>query len=346
VIKINEQDIPSHGSRFVNDGRPRKDHVWNNLGAIEFNELQLVEVIGGSRFGKAWSTVWRSTPVAVKVMTGSAQMQKVPRAVLEAFAAKNQPPRRHATSQYMFIYGGLFATAQSRHCHGISRERIVVGCHEADTETALQGSGTGRYIRRSVASHFVPTQSAPRGYSRSCSTGQRTASSERKSCVHVDSCRYLALGLSEMGCLYGMEYGLFAQWRTTHLTSGFLDESYDPKVCDFGLSRLQAAAGIMTGNCGTVQWMAPEVLANQKYNKKVDVFSYGIILWELLTRACPYEGVDAVQCALAVLNRAHRPSIPTWCPPILHALIRACLKTNPRERPTFAQIVVALVTMP
>lgn len=102
----------------------------------------------------------------------------------------------------------------------------------------------------------------------------------------------------------------------------------------------------MTGNCGTVQWMAPEVLANMSYNEKADVYSFGIICWELLSRQCPFEGMTAIQCALAVLNRNSRPDIPKWCPPSLHALIRSCIKKDPDERPTFEQVLLALDSMP
>lgn len=124
-----------------------------------------------------------------------------------------------------------------------------------------------------------------------------------------------------------------------------LDDSYTAKVCDFGLSRLKAQERSMTGNCGTVQWMAPEVLANMSYNEKADVYSYGIIVWELLSRECPYDGMSAIQCALAVLNRDKRPEIPKWCPPSLHALIKSCTKKDPNHRPSFVQILRALDAM-
>lgn len=51
-----------------------------------------------------------------------------------------------------------------------------------------------------------------------------------------------------------------------------LDESYTAKLADFGLSRLKAVRSGMTGNCGTVQWMAPEVLSNEDYAEPADVF--------------------------------------------------------------------------
>ena len=125
-----------------------------------------------------------------------------------------------------------------------------------------------------------------------------------------------------------------------------LDESYTAKVCDFGLSRLKAQESNMTGNCGTVQWMAPEVLSNENYNEKADVYSYGIICWELLTAECPFDGMAPIQCALAVLNRDQRPEIPKWCPPALQALIRSCVKKDPKLRPTFEQIIEKIDAMP
>lgn len=43
----------------------------------------------------------------------------------------------------------------------------------------------------------------------------------------------------------------------------------------------------MTGNIGTVSWIAPEVFAQRKYNERADVYSFGIVMWELITRQVP-----------------------------------------------------------
>jgi serine/threonine protein kinase len=65
-----------------------------------------------------------------------------------------------------------------------------------------------------------------------------------------------------------------------------IDDGFRPKIADFGWTRLKADE--MTGKIGTYQWMAPEVIKSQKYTEMADVFSFGIILWEIAAREPPY----------------------------------------------------------
>jgi len=118
-----------------------------------------------------------------------------------------------------------------------------------------------------------------------------------------------------------------------------LDGSYTVKLADFGLARLKAITNSMTGNCGTVQWMAPEVLGNQKYSESADVFSFAIVCWEMLSKVCPYEGMSQIQVAMAVLNHGLRPKIPGWCPDHFRQMIESCWKHDPAERPPFREIL-------
>lgn len=120
-----------------------------------------------------------------------------------------------------------------------------------------------------------------------------------------------------------------------------VDKNYNIKLSDFGLARVKAHVQTMTGNCGTVQWMAPEVLGNQKYTEKADVFSFGIVIWEIVTGECPYDGMSQIQAALGVLNRNLRPNIPRDCPPFFSRLMKACWNRQPELRPSFPHIVNA-----
>ncbi|KHN72667.1 Mitogen-activated protein kinase kinase kinase 7 [Toxocara canis] len=109
------------------------------------------------------------------------------------------------------------------------------------------------------------------------------------------------------------------------------------KVCDFGtVARLKAT---MTNNRGSAAWMAPEVFSGSKYNEKCDVYSFGIILWEMITRRKPFEDVDG--SALVILWKAFTDSRPppiANCPEVLMDLIVRCWHKNPNCRPTMREV--------
>ena len=66
---------------------------------------------------------------------------------------------------------------------------------------------------------------------------------------------------------------------------------------------------------GTPAWMAPEVLAHQRYSEKADVYSFGVVLWEMTARQIPYREMNGMQAAVSVMNRGLRPDIPAHTPP-------------------------------
>lgn len=127
-----------------------------------------------------------------------------------------------------------------------------------------------------------------------------------------------------------------------------LDKDFNCKVGDFGLTRISrgSAAVQMTGQCGTFQYMAVEVLANKPYSEKADVFSFGVLLWEMVARKLPYFGMQPMQVGIAVLQQGMRPPIPPKCPLPLAKLMQACWDNDPNRRPSFAQLVEALEAMP
>ncbi|XP_042413886.1 serine/threonine-protein kinase STY46-like isoform X5 [Zingiber officinale] len=120
-----------------------------------------------------------------------------------------------------------------------------------------------------------------------------------------------------------------------------IDSNFVVKVADFGVARIQNQGGVMTAETGTYRWMAPEVINHLPYDEKADVFSFGIVLWELTTSKIPYENMTPLQAALAV-RQGHRPEIPETTHPRLSDLMRRCWEGIPTERPTFSEIVVEL----
>ena len=119
-----------------------------------------------------------------------------------------------------------------------------------------------------------------------------------------------------------------------------IDKNLRTRICDFGFSRIESKEEVMTKNVGTPHWMAPELLTEAGgYDNKVDVYAYGIVLWEILTGRLPYQGMAQTQIIGAVLMNNARPMIPSNCPPDVEALITESWARDPAQRPTFADIV-------
>jgi serine/threonine protein kinase len=85
--------------------------------------------------------------------------------------------------------------------------------------------------------------------------------------------------------------------------------------------------------------MAPEVATSKPYNHKVDVYSFGIILWELMSYEKPFYGMNREQFYQKVVIRCERPIINKKWPEGLVSLMTKCWSFNPGMRPTFSQIV-------
>uniref|UniRef100_A0A0D9VBF9 non-specific serine/threonine protein kinase n=1 Tax=Leersia perrieri TaxID=77586 RepID=A0A0D9VBF9_9ORYZ len=125
-----------------------------------------------------------------------------------------------------------------------------------------------------------------------------------------------------------------------------MDENKVVKVADFGVARVQDQSGVMTAETGTYRWMAPEVIEHKPYDHKADVFSFGVVLWELLTGKIPYEYLTPLQAAIGVVQKGLRPTIPKDTHPKLAELLQKCWHRDPAERPDFSQILEILHRLP
>ncbi|KAJ1405448.1 Serine-threonine/tyrosine-protein kinase, catalytic domain [Sesbania bispinosa] len=114
------------------------------------------------------------------------------------------------------------------------------------------------------------------------------------------------------------------------------------KIADFGIACEEAYCDLLADDPGTYRWMAPEMIKRKSYGRKVDVYSFGLILWEMVAGTIPYEDMTPIQAAFAVVNKNSRPVIPSNCPPAMRALIEQCWSLHPDKRPEFWQVVKVL----
>lgn len=118
-----------------------------------------------------------------------------------------------------------------------------------------------------------------------------------------------------------------------------MDENEVVKVADFGVARVKTQSGVMTAETGTYRWMAPEVIEHKPYDQKADVFSFAIVLWELLTAKLPYEYLTPLQAAVGVVQKGLRPTIPKGTNLKLAGLLERCWQQDPSVRPDFSEII-------
>mmetsp|Transcript_135895 Transcript_135895/g.290447 ORF Transcript_135895/g.290447 Transcript_135895/m.290447 type:complete len:305 (-) Transcript_135895:26-940(-) len=124
----------------------------------------------------------------------------------------------------------------------------------------------------------------------------------------------------------------------------------DIKVSDFGVSKVLAAQegdgmAKMTLNVGTCAWMAPEVFVSDSYNEKVDVYSYGMVLFEIICRREPFSEVPG-EFIVSMVSSGERPDYKEHarpdCPELVIELMKQCWAQDPESRPPFSEVLMHL----
>jgi serine/threonine protein kinase len=121
-----------------------------------------------------------------------------------------------------------------------------------------------------------------------------------------------------------------------------LDSNLCVKIADFGLTR-----DIHQKNYYRIRnielklprkWMSPESLEKNIFNTETDVWSYGVLVWELFTRGIsPYPNIDN-DCIFQLLKQGYRLPKPNYCPKLIHVILLKCWSEKPELRPSFTRL--------
>eukprot|EP01025_Chloroclados_australasicus_P024355 TRINITY_DN2444_c0_g2_i1.p1 TRINITY_DN2444_c0_g2~~TRINITY_DN2444_c0_g2_i1.p1 ORF type:complete len:470 (-),score=52.48 TRINITY_DN2444_c0_g2_i1:1139-2548(-) len=118
-----------------------------------------------------------------------------------------------------------------------------------------------------------------------------------------------------------------------------LDQQWRVKIADFGLSQIMGKGYISHVGVGSPEWSSPEMLRGETVDDKTDVYSYGVVLWELMTGEKPWEGKNSFSIVAQVGYQGQRLDTPLQGDPFLVELFEMCTQQEPQKRPSFKEIM-------
>uniref|UniRef100_A0A8D1LR13 Mitogen-activated protein kinase kinase kinase n=1 Tax=Sus scrofa TaxID=9823 RepID=A0A8D1LR13_PIG len=283
---------------------------------VDFELLELKELIGAGGFGQVYRATWQGQEVAVKAARRDPEQDA---------AAAAESVRREAR---------LFAML--RHPNIIELRGVCL--RQPHLCLVLEFARGGALNRALAAANAAPDPSAP---------GPRRP---RRIPPHV--LVNWAVQIAQ-GMLYLHEEAVVPILHRDLKSSNILllekiehDDFCNKtlKITDFGLAREWHRTTRMSA-AGTYAWMAPEVIKSSLFSKGSDIWSYGVLLWELLTGEVPYRGIDGLAVAYGVaVNKLTLP-IPSTCPEPFAKLMKDCWQQDPHVRPSFASILEQLTAI-
>ena len=166
---------------------------------------------------------------------------------------------------------------------------------------------------------------------------------------NAETLNLLDLGKICLGVASGMNYLSKRGYvhRDLAARNVLIDSDYTPKIADFGLSRVtqENVYDVKTGGKIPVRWTAPEAILFRKFNMASDVWSYGILMWEVMSFGKPPYGDLDNYALLEQIQQGYRLEQPDGCPYLLYSLMLKCWDTIPEIRPTFSDLYFEVSSM-
>ncbi|XP_062228243.1 uncharacterized protein LOC133926354 isoform X2 [Phragmites australis] len=277
----------------------------DNLQIIKNSDLEELRELGSGTFGTVYHGKWRGSDVAIKRIND------------RCFAGKASEQERMRTD----FWNEAGKLASLHHPNVVAFYGVVVDGPGGSVATVTEYMANGS-LRQALQRH------------------EKIFDRRRRLLIAMD----VAFG---MEYLHGKNIVHF-DLKSDNLLVNLRDPQRPIcKVGDLGLSKVKCQTLISGGVRGTLPWMAPELLngSSSLVSEKVDVFSFGIVMWELLTGEEPYAELHYGAIIGGIVNNTLRPPVPESCDPQWRSLMEQCWSSEPLVRPSFTEIGKSLRAM-
>ncbi|KQK19312.1 hypothetical protein BRADI_1g47570v3 [Brachypodium distachyon] len=305
VVDPKIEDAPNKESDKTSQGVPVLDDI-DNLQIIKNSDLEELRELGSGTFGTVYHGKWRGSDVAIKRIND------------RCFAGKASEEQRMKTD----FWNEARKLASLHHPNVVAFYGVVLDGPGGSVATVTEYMANGS-LRQALQRH-----------------DNRIFDRRRRLVIVMD----VAFG---MEYLHGKNIVHF-DLKSDNLLVNLRDPQRPIcKVGDLGLSKVKCQTLISGGVRGTLPWMAPELLngSSSLVSEKVDVFSFGIVMWELLTGEEPYADLHYGAIIGGIVNNTLRPEVPESCDPQWRSLMEQCWSAEPSERPSFTEVVKRLRAM-
>eukprot|EP01116_Phalansterium_solitarium_P012850 TRINITY_DN2951_c0_g4_i1.p1 TRINITY_DN2951_c0_g4~~TRINITY_DN2951_c0_g4_i1.p1 ORF type:complete len:1137 (-),score=384.94 TRINITY_DN2951_c0_g4_i1:568-3978(-) len=324
------------------------DHV-GGVNFIDHSQLEYTHKLGSGTSGVVYKGLYRRVEVAIKVLKADPSNKKEVEEFKKEFAimsALQDDAARKAIARTNL--------ASSVGSHSSSSSLSPVGHHSVfgGSSGSLGGTSDGGTIWL----YGAVTEPKLCMVMEFCSRGS-LFHVLRDNLNIIDWDRFFSFALQFTGGLNRLHTNkpqiLHRDFKSLNI---MVTEGWNAKVADFGTARFNTAhhrESLLKSTIGTFAYLAPEVYNGDKFTTKADVFSLGIVLWELLHRVIygrymrPYGDVKKVSSPFAqVMQTAQnnlRPTMPPTCPKGLATLITMCWHRNTDIRPDCSEVLEELL---
>ncbi|DBB01412.1 TPA: hypothetical protein ACH3X1_000077 [Trebouxia sp. C0004] len=340
---------------------------------IDYSQLEIKRKIGDGSTGQVYLGKWQETDVAVKVLT---EMQNLSSfegvhpqdpSNMETWEAHGPRPRQGGEKTTK----GAGLTGSDSHGWGSDDDASSIGAdpevvpseerqealrtleREVSIMAALRHPNVVMFMGLCLEPPCIVTEFCARG---SLYDVLKKARGTPAFAQQLDWSRRISMALdAAKGVLQLHSHKPPILHRDLKSPNMLVDRHWRVKVTDFNLSRMVKAgssnASVTSMLANNPRWLAPEVVSKHDYSKAADVYSFGIILWEMMTWRLPWEDLNPFQIMLVLTQQHDRPEVPPLdtlpgqpLPGIddYIGLMQDCWREDASKRPRFEDIIISL----